>query len=80
MPKLNRHVQKQPSRGALKKRCSENMQKICSKGEHPCQGGISQFAKLTVTACDLLHVAISRTGISTTIYKKQYLRVEVLLL
>ena len=31
-------IQKQPSRGVLKKRCSENMQQICR--EHPCRSVI----------------------------------------
>ena len=34
-----KHIQKQPSRGVLRKRCSKNMQKFT--GEHPCQSVIS---------------------------------------
>ena len=58
------NLQKQPSRGVLRKRCSENMQQIT--GEHPCWSVISinlqrNFIEITLrhhgcSPVNLLHV------------------------
>ena len=47
-------VQKQPSRGVLRKECLENMQQI-NIGEHPCQSVISVKLQSNFTEIALRH-------------------------